>query len=316
MLGISGVAVFGFLAGVSQTFTMLLIFLALMGIAGGGYHPTAPALIATTVESKRQGRALGFHAIGGSASFFLVPIIAAAMASVWGWRSPFIGLAIPTFVFGIMFYMFLGQRAATNRTKHEPSSSPAKISHSPGYLRRLIPFMVLSTFAAAVTMSVASFIPLFMVDQFGVAKETAAGILALMYSAGFWAGPLGGYLSDRLDRVKLIIAVSSVSGPIVYLLNLATYGLGIGALLVGMGMLNYIRMPVSESYIISQAPEHHRSTILGIYYFGGMEGTGVLTPVIGYLADHFGFYISFTITGVTIALVTLICSIFLWRARD
>ena len=316
ILGISGVAVFGFLVGVSQTFTMMVIFLVLMGMVGGGYHPTAPALISAAVEPKTRGRALGFHAVGGSTSYFLVPIIAAAMASVWGWRSPFIGLAIPTFVFGAIFFMLLGQRAATNKTEHEPSSSHTKIAHAPGYLRRLVPFMILSTFAAAITFSVAAFIPLFMVDQFGVTKETAAGFLALIYSAGFWAAPLGGYLSDRLGRVKLMLAVGFVSGPVIYLLNLATYSLGIGAVLVGMGMLNFIRMPVSESYIISQAPEHRRSTILGIYYFGGMEGIGVLTPVIGYLIDNFGFYISFTSAGATLALVTLICSIFLWRIRD
>ncbi|MCK5593461.1 MFS transporter, partial [Candidatus Bathyarchaeota archaeon] len=42
-LSISGVAVFGLLVGVSQTFTMMLIFLVLMGMVAGGYHPTAPA---------------------------------------------------------------------------------------------------------------------------------------------------------------------------------------------------------------------------------------------------------------------------------
>jgi FSR family fosmidomycin resistance protein-like MFS transporter len=315
-MGISGVAVFGLLVGVSQTFTMMLIFLVLMGMVAGGYHPTAPALISTAVGSKTLGRALGFHAVGGSASYFLAPIVAAAMASVWGWRSPFIGLAIPTAAFGIVFYILLGQRAAADKIEHEPSSSPTEIPYAPGYLRRLAPFIILSTFTAAMPFSVASFIPLFMVDKFGVSREMAAYFLALIYSAGFWAAPLGGYLSDRLGKVKLLIVVGFVTSLVIYLLNLATYSLGIGALLIGIGMLNYIRMPVSESYIISQTPENRRSTILGIYYFGGMEGMGMLTPVIGYLIDNFGFHITFTIAGATIALVSLICSIFLWKIRD
>jgi len=315
-MGISGVAVFGLLVGVSQTFTMMLVFLVLMGIVAGGYHPTAPTLISTAVGSKPLGRALGFHAVGGSASFFLVPIVAAAMASVWGWRSPFIGLAIPTFAFGIVLYILLGRRAATDKTKYEPSSSPTETPHAPGYLRRLIPFIILSTFTVAIPFSVAPFIPLFMVDKFGVSREIAAAFLALIYSAGFWAAPLGGYLSDRLGRVKLLIVVGFVTSFVIYLLNLATYSLGIGALLICIGMLNYIRIPVSESYIISQTPERRRSTILGIYYFGGMEGIGIFTPVIGYLIDNFGFHNTFTIAGATIALVSLICSIFLWRIRD
>ena len=315
MLGISGVGVFGLLVGVSQTFTMMIIFLVLMGVVGGGYHPNAPPLISAAVEPKTLGRALGFHAIGGSASYFLVPIIAAVMASVWGWRSPFIGLAIPTIAFGLVFYMLLGKWATTQKTEHKPSSIHTQIS-PPGYLRRLVPFVIMSTFAAAVTFSVVPFIPLFMVDQFGVTNETAAGFLALIYSAGFWAGPLGGYLSDRLGRVKLILAICFASALVIYTLNLATYSLGLGAVLVSIGMLNFMRMPVSESYIINHAPEHRRSTILGLYYFGGMEGVGVLTPVIGFLIDNFGFNISFTIAGAAVALVTLICSIFLWRARD
>ena len=315
-MGISGVAVFGLLVGVSQTFTMMLIFLVLMGIMAGGYHPTAPTLISKAVGSKTLGRALGFHAVGGSASYFLAPIVAAAMASVWGWRSPFIGLAIPAFAFGIVFYILLGRQAATDKIEHKPSGSPTEIPYAPGYLRRLAPFIILSTFAAAMPFSAASFIPLFMVDKFGVSREIAASFLALLYSAGFWAAPLGGYLSDRLGRVKLLIVVGFATSFVIYLLNLATYSLGIGALLIGIGMLNYIRMPVSESYIISQTPERRRSTILGIYYFGGMEGMGILTPVIGYLIDHFGFHIAFTIAGTTIALVSLICSIFLWKIRD
>ena len=316
ILGISGVAVFGLLVGVSQTFTMMLIFLVLMGIVAGGYHPTAPALISTAVGSKTLGRALGFHAVGGSASFFLVQIVAAAMASVWGWRSPFIVLAIPTFAFGIVLYILLGRRAATDKTEHEPSSSPTETPHASGYLRRLIPFIILSTFTVAIPFSVAPFIPLFMVDKFGVSREIAAAFLAIIYSAGFWAAPLGGYLSDRLRRVKLLIVIGFVTSFVIYLLNLATYSLGIGALLICIGMLNYIRIPVSESYIISQTPERRRSTILGIYYFGGMEGIGIFTPVIGYLIDNFGFHITFTIAGATIALVSLICSIFLWRIGD
>ena len=55
VIGISGVAVFGLLVGISQTFTMMLIFLALMGIVGGGYHPTAPILISEQLNLRLEG---------------------------------------------------------------------------------------------------------------------------------------------------------------------------------------------------------------------------------------------------------------------
>ena len=49
-VGICGVAVAGLLVGFSQTFVMMLVFLALMGIAGGGYHPAAAPLITASVK--------------------------------------------------------------------------------------------------------------------------------------------------------------------------------------------------------------------------------------------------------------------------
>ena len=139
--------------------------------------------------------------------------------------------------------------------------------------------------------------------------------MALVYSAGLWVSPLGGYLSDRWGTVPVMLVVCFAAGPVIYLLNLVPYGPGIGVLLVTFGLINYVRMPVSESYIVSQTPERYRSTVLGIYFFGSMEGGGVITPILGYLIDNFGFYVSFSIAGAAMLAVTLICSIFLWGDR-
>ncbi len=315
-VGICGVALAGLLVGLSQTYVILIALLALMGLVGGGYHPSAAPMISASVEPKNRGRALGFHLIGGSGSFFLAPLFAAVTAATWGWRGSFIGLAIPTMVFGISFYVLLGRRARMSKTQqtitghHDGTPSPS------GYLRRLVPFMILTTFTAAVTYSTITFIPLFMVDHFGVGEETAATFLAIIYSAGLWASPLGGYLSDRLGRVPVVLAASLITGPVIYLLNLASYSLGIGALLLILGIVMYIRMPASESYIIGQVPARHRSMIYGIYYAAGIEGSAILTPVMGSFIDRFGFYSSFTIAAIAVGTVTLICSAFLWGKQD
>ena len=75
-------------------------------------------------------------------------------------------------------------------------------------------------------------------------------------------------------------------------------------------------MPVSEAYIVTHAPEKRRSTILGIYYFSSMESGGVLTPVMGYFIDHYGFYNSFTVSAAIVLGVTIICSIPLWGDKS
>ena len=75
----------------------------------------------------------------------------------------------------------------------------------------------------------------------------------------------------------------------------------------------YIQAPVAQAFIVENTSVHNRSTILGIYFFGGMEGGSVMTPLVGHLIDQFGFYLSFTFLGAAMVMVTLICSVFLWR---
>ena len=315
-IGISGVALAGLLVGLSQTFMMLLVFLVLMGVMGGGYHPAAPPLISASVEPKNLGRALGLHLIGGAASYFLAPLVGMAMAAVWGWRGPFIGLSIPTIFFGFILYVLLGRQLNLKKKTPTEADGRDESSSPPGRVRRLLVFMILSIFNSAFIIATVAFIPLYLVDHHGVDEKTAAGLMAFIYSAGLWAGPLGGSLSDRFGRIPLMLAVCFISGPVIYLLNVLPYGVCFYALLLAFGVCIYFRMAVSESYIVSQTSEHKRSTLFGIYYFGAIESTGAFTPVMGYLIDRLGFSLTYTISCVTIIAATLVCSIWLWHGRD
>jgi len=304
-------AVAGFFVGLSQNFWMLVIFLAMMGLLGGGYHPGAPPMISSLVEPARRGRALGLHMIGGGASFFLSPLIAMAIAAYWSWRGSFIGLAVPTLAFGIYFHLLLKKHEA-GKPLDQPL--PPRLSEKIPKQRLFGPLILvifLSTFSAAVLFSVMSFIPLFLVDKIGYSKETAGTFFALIYSAGLWASPMGGYFSDRFGPIPVLLFVLLLTGPVIFLLNFVSSWLGIGILLLTLGMIIYVRMPVSESYILSHTPEGRRSAILGIYFFAGMEGGGILTPVMGYMIDHLGFFATYTFAASIIILTTLICGIFL-----
>lgn len=314
-LSISGVAFAGLMVGLSHAYVMVIAFLVLMGLTGGGYHPSAPPLISASVKPENRGFALGCHVIGGSASYFLSPLIGAYVATYLGWRGAFISLAIPIILFGAVFHMVLGRRVDMNAASRNRSGKSTDRSGSSVQYRTIVAFIFLSTFTSAVMSSSISFIPLYMVDQFHVQEKTAAAFVAIIYSTGLWAAPLGGYLSDRMGRVPVILTICFLTGPAVFLINYVSYGIGFGLLLLVIGAILMIRMPVSEAFIVGEVPEHLRSTILGIYFFCAIEGGGVLTPVMGSMVDHFGFYSAFTSAAVAIVLVTFVCSFFLRERR-
>jgi len=317
-LGISGLGMAGLGVGFSHSFWGMVFFLALMGILGGGYHPAAPRLISASVDLQYQGRALGFHLIGGGASFFLAPLVAVGIASVWSWRGAFISLAVLAIAFGLFFHRTLARRETPKRNDFQKNGKMAEggRSRTPRPLRPLVAFILLSNLLGATITASLAFIPLLLVDRLGYSQENAGALFAFIYSAGLWVSPLAGYLADRFGRVPLMIAVSVGSAPVIFLLNHASSFWAMVTLLILLGVVIYVRMPVSEAYILRQASERNRSLILGIYNFGSMEGGGLLTPLMGYLIDRIGFDGSYTVAGIFILVVTLVCGLFLKGSED
>jgi MFS family permease len=315
-IGVAGVGVAGLLIGIAPTYVMLALFLVLLGIAGGGYHPAAAPLVSASAEVKNRGRTLGLHQIGGTSSFFLAPLIVAGIASAFGWRGTFLAVSIPSIVFGIVFYMLLGRLGYSKNAEPKVDASHPETAPSPRRLRPLVTVIILGITSMSLVYATISFIPLFIVDHFdGVNNEAAAAMISLIYLGGLWAGPLGGYLSDRLGRVPVILTAGFIAGLAIYLQNLAPLGTAFVAVLIILGMAMHLGMPVVEAYIISHTSQRNRSTILGIYYLGSRGGSAI-APVIGYLIDRYGFYTGFSVVGATMAVVTLVCAILLWGSRD
>ena len=228
-ISISGVALVGIMVGLSQTYVLMILFLILMGLLAGGYHPSAPPLIMAAVNKENLGRALGFHNIGGSASNSLTPLVAVAAANALGWRNAYIALAIPMVAFGILFYIRLGRLTVRGKTDAgQGQKMDDRMPDRPGQMRYLVIFLILSTFTSALIHTTNSFVPLLMVDHFGTSKEIAAGALTVMYSAGLLANPLGGYLADRMGSIRVILGVCFIAGPSVFLVTLLPYGWGLG----------------------------------------------------------------------------------------
>jgi MFS family permease len=315
-IGISGVALLSMLTGTAPTYVIMVILVILLGLVGGGYHPSASPLVSASVDKKNRGRALGLHQIGGTASFFLAPLIFVAVASALGWRGSVITVAIPAFIIGIMLFVLLGRWGYSKKAPKMIASHQAETEKSSGNIRRLIPFIILGAMIQVSVQSVTSYIPLFAVDSLKASEQTGALLFSFFHIAGLWAGPVGGYLSDRLGKVPVMLTVSLIAGPTIYLLSLASLEWSVWLVLLLLGICMYMSMPITEAYVITHAPAHRRSTVLGIYYFFSRGGAGLVMPVIGTIADRSSFSTGFSIVGGGLLVVAIVCSAFLWRSRD
>ena len=312
-ISIGGIGLSGLLVGLSHSYIMMLVFLVFLGIAGGGYHPSVPPLLAASVQPKIRGKALGFHLIGGNAAFFLVPLAAAGITTIWGWRGTFISLSIPTIIFAVIFYLLISG-SISKKTEAATPLIEDKPSHR-SWVGQMVLFISLSSIISSLSMSASSFLAVFAVNQFTISASAAAILVAVSASSGIWAAPFGGHLCDRIGTIQAMLISCLITAPMIYLVAVTSYGAGFIFVILIWGALNSIRLPAVESYIVTQATPKRRSTLLGIFYSTSQHSTGILAPVLGFFFDRAGYVpVLKAVAAITLG-VTLIIGIFLWRSH-
>ena len=79
------------IAGLVDSFWVLVAMFALAGVGNTVYHPADYALLSQHVPSDRIGQAFSFHTFAGMLGSSVAPVTLLMMQSLWGWRGAFIG---------------------------------------------------------------------------------------------------------------------------------------------------------------------------------------------------------------------------------
>jgi MFS family permease len=321
-IGTLGVAVGGLITGLSNSYVMFMVFLVIMGFMTAGYHPASTPMILSAVEPEKRGRALGLHLVGGNASFFIAPLIAGGVMVLWpsmGFRGPFIVLSIPTAIFGIIFFIYLTKRGGLTHVRAAKQRAIEEKPPQPGYKRRLWAYLIQMVVGGGAGMSVQALMSLYIVDKLGATDTSVTWIMSVSFLPAIVGGTVvGGWISDRIGSVKVIIVTGVLSGLLIFWLRWSTAtNFWFFLLLFIMGLNNAIRMPVTEVFIMGQTPAKNRATIYGIYYFT-MQYTGaIFAPVYGWLVPNIYSYEQvFFFSAVAVTAVSVVTSFFIWDAKN
>jgi MFS family permease len=141
--------------------------------------------------------------------------------------------------------------------------------------------------------------------------------MAINFLPGVFGGTiLGGWISDRIGTVRVIIVTSVISGLLIFALRVAPLGFGFYTLLFVMGLNMAIRMPVTEVFIMGQTPSRYRATIYGVYYFT-MQYTGaIFAPIMGTFIEKYTYGTMFLFSAIAVTAVSVVTSFFIWDAKN
>ncbi len=184
----------------------------LLGVAGASFAISLP-LASRWYPPRYQGLAMGIAGAGNSGTVITV-LAAPRLAESLGWHAVF-GLAtIPVALVALAFVLLAREPAAAPRSL-TLASLRAMLGEAD--LWRLCGFYAV-TFGGFVGL--ASFLPIFFHDEYGLSKVDAASLTAVGAAAGSLLRPLGGHLADRIGGTAILTFVYASAGAL--LLTVAT----------------------------------------------------------------------------------------------
>lgn len=270
------------LLSLGQSFAMLLLASALIGLGSSTFHPEA-SRVARMASGGRYGFAQGLFQVGGNAGSALGPLLAALIIIPRGQGS--IGWFCLLAIVGIMVLLRVSRWVVSSNARLQLRSA-AKNGNglTVQQTRQALLVLALLVFSKYVYMTcLSNFYTFYLIENFAVSVADSQLFLFLFLSAVAVGTVAGGPIGDRIGR-KPVIWVSIVgAAPLALLLpyvNLA----GAAVLTVLIGLI----MSSAFSAIIVFAQELMPAKIgmiSGVFY-GMMFGiSGIAAALLGMLAD-------------------------------
>lgn len=260
----------------SRSYLAVLLCALLLGVAASTYHPQSATLLAYFFEKRARGFAQGVHGMGNAAGFVLGPVVGGFLLSRADWHQVAAWLAAPALIAAALVLLVLAEPA--------PRGSRGLLA---GITRPLALLTLVNGLALASGSTFTTWLPSYYVAH-GYSVAGSALLTALMSASAFLAQPLGGAISDRIGRRRLLVsALTGLAGSTVLFLLAPSTSWAI-ALSVVVGFWSSLTPPVTMVYASELAPGERTGTAVGLVWGIGTTISALALPFTGHLIDLAG----------------------------
>ncbi len=270
------------LLGWAPDLPLLLVLLVLGGLGSALFHPPGASFAARVGEGRGSGLRFSVFSFGGALGFTVGPLIAVGLVGRFGLH----GLAwamVPVLLLAPVLWRALP--AGASQAKHRPPPGPKTVARLLAGPLGLV--FGISAVTAVEQRVFVTFMPLIAAHD-GRSEAVGAALLSVYLGAQALGTLAGGLLTDRVDRVRLLVALSIIALPAHALALAAGAGspLGLSAAAVA-GFTNMAMLP--PLVILAQELVPDGAAVGSGIAMGLAWGTGsLLLPLSGLLGDHIG----------------------------
>jgi FSR family fosmidomycin resistance protein-like MFS transporter len=273
------------LSGLAPAYPMVFVLLLASGLGVAMFHP--PAGTAARAAAGESASAMSIFAAGGSAGFFLAPVLATPALAALGLSATALFIP-PAFLIGLVLLRHQ-QRARAARPSVPSVTGPAAQD-------RWTPFLTLAgveIVRSIVFFGVNTFIELYWIHHFRASRALAGAALACFLVGGLAGTLLGGRVADRIGLVRTLQIGTVVMIPALVALRLFPGG---GLTLVA-AVASGVAVNIPFSVMVKLGQDYLPSrpgTASGVTLGLGVSVGGLFAPVFGAIGEAWGIAAVFT----------------------
>ncbi len=305
-------SVSAFLVGISPSTAVLGVFLALLGLSIGLYHPAGLSLIAQ--GAAQRGLALGYHGVAGNLGLAVAPALAVGLAVATDWRVAYFFLAALCLAQVVLLRVI--HLPEGGRPDPVPQAAASRPVATAPFLPLALVYAVFVingfVYRGSITWMPAHIEDKVHIGLLGIDESALAGSLTtLALLAGAAGQYVGGNLAQRhtLERVAPLVTMALVP-------TLLLMGVSGGLLLVAAAatfvFFNFSGQPVYTSLIAEYTPQGAMGRSYGVSFFAAFGLGSSAATVSGFFADRWGTASVF-LALAGFALLSLSLATAIWR---
>ncbi|MBI4190114.1 MAG: MFS transporter [Betaproteobacteria bacterium] len=301
------------LMSITHSFWMLLACETLVGIGNNIWHPAAIPMLAYRYP-ERKGLVLSFHGMGGNLGEALAPFVIGALLGWLSWRTVVVINVVPGLVMATLILVLLGTLTMT-RKGDDAINAGGEMRGVKNYLRdfasllknkALMLVSISTAFRGMTQVGLLTFLPVYLAYELNFSPFVVGACLTVLQVAGFAAGPVGGHLSDKIGRKRVISSSMMLTAVMIVGLALAGRSIAFVIFVALVGFFLYATRPVLQAWVVESTPKNLAGTGVGLQFGISAIGGGIAPVVFGMIADAYSIYIGFYFLAGTIVVANFL----------
>jgi len=302
-------AVGAFICYQTKSIWLLILARLLWGMGNASFFCIGMSYVSKLFTSERRGRAMGFFQAVEMVGNLIGQTLGGMVAATYGLRINFLVCSILGVAALLMVTMIKGMDDETSPDKPAPSLIPTRLEMKQLLTMTMISACIINLGCMAINSGLlGTILPIYATEELGMPLNIYALLISGSTVGSVAGNLLGGFLSDKIGRRKILTAGMVIGLVAVFGFTVFTGFYPLLAVMFMKGVFWGVVYGVIPAFIADAVPDVVRGKAIGTFRtfmdMGGLVGPIVMSTFVEIVGAPLGYMYSFYL-GVGIIVVCL-----------